>query len=112
MKNDNETKIRYIMLTQMKGLGPVTQNALIDACGGINKCFEVDYEDLAGSEYSKKIGGKRISSFVLQRKDDTIRHRAEGILNNSIRAGIDIVVKEDRAFPYRFKNIDDIPIVL
>ncbi len=36
---DRENKIKYIMLTQIKGLGPVSQNALLDICGSIDNCF-------------------------------------------------------------------------
>ncbi len=110
--SDNETKLRYIMLTQMKGLGPVTQNAMLNICGSINKCFSVDYDTLAGSDAAKRIGVKRISSFILQRDDEGIRRRAEEILKKSFSLGISIVTREDDIFPVRFKNIDDMPVVL
>lgn len=112
MAISDEVKIKYIMMTQMKGIGPVTQNAILEVCGGIDKCFEVDPDDLAGCEYSKKIGNKRISSFISQRKDGNIRRRAEEILSSAYESGVDIVVKEDVLFPDRFMNIEDIPVVL
>ena len=112
MAVNDETKIRYIMMTQMKGIGPVTQNALLDVCGGIDRCFEVDYEDLVSSDEAKKIGGKRIGSFILQREDEDVRRRAEEIFKNSVSLGISIVTREDERFPVRFRNIDDMPIVV
>lgn len=110
--SNDEIKLRYIMLTQMKGLGPVTHNALLDICGGIDKCFSVDYDDLANSDAAKRIGLKRIGSFVLQREDKDIRRRAEEILDNSVSLGISIVTCEDECFPVRFRNINDVPVVL
>ena len=112
MKTNDETKIRYIMLTQMRGLGPVTHNALLDVCGGIEKCFELDYDDLTDSEYAKRIGIKRIGSFMLQRNDESIRHLAEEIVEKSDALGISIITREDADFPDRFRNIDDMPVVL
>ncbi|WP_207637674.1 DNA-processing protein DprA [Butyrivibrio sp. WCD3002] len=100
------------MLTLMKGVGPVTQNALLDSCSCINNCFEACYDDLVSLYTAKLIGKKKISSFIEQRQDMDIRNRAEEILEVSRTLGIDVVTREDVAFPVRFKNISDIPVVL
>ena len=99
-------------MTQMKGIGPITQHALLDVCGGIDKCFEVDYYDLTISDDAKKIGIKRIDSFIQQREDEKIRRCSEEIMNKSVDLGISIVTPEDEEFPVRFRDIDDMPVVL
>ncbi len=108
----DEIKIRYIMLTMMKGLGPVAQNALLDVCGNINGCFEAGYDDIVYADDTKMIGEKKISSFVLQREDKGLRTQAEELLETSKSLGISIVTREDISFPDRFKGIKDMPVVL
>ena len=113
MKGFGEEKIiRYIMLTQMKGLGPVTQNALLDACGGIDKCFEMEHDAFYDTDVAKKVGEKRISLFLYQRNDEGIRRLSEGILEECVIKGISIATREDVSFPDRFRNIPDMPILL
>ena len=108
----DEIKIRYIMLTLMKGLGPVAQNALLDVCGDITNCFEYGYDDLVCADGVNAIGKKKISSFVLQREDKSLRSQAEELVEISKSLGVDIVPREDISFPDRFKDIKDMPVVL
>ena len=108
----DEIKIRYIMLTLMKGLGPVAQNALLDICGNVTNCFEVSYDDIICADDMKLIGKNKISSFVLQRKDMALRSHAEELLETSKSLGIDVVTREDSSFPDRFKGIKEMPAVL
>ncbi len=110
----DEIKIRYIMLTLMKGLGPVAQNALLDICGNINDCFEASYDDLVCADEAKMkmIGKKKIGSFVFQRNDTGLRAQAKELLDISKSLGIHVVLREDRSFPERFMDIKDMPIVL
>ena len=112
MITNEETKIRYIMLTQIKGLGPVTQNTLLDLCGDINRCFDIDYDDLITADAAKQVGKKRISLFAWQREDKGIRGIAEDIFEKCNTNGIDIVTREDSRFPDRFMGIVDLPILL
>ncbi len=107
---DEEKIIRYIMLTQMKGLGPVTQNSLLDACGGIDKCFEMDHE--AFTDVAKQVGTKRISLFLYQRDDGEIRRVSWEIYKGCLEKGISISTRESIYFPDRFKDIPDMPILL
>ena len=108
----DEIKIRYIMLTLMKGVGPVAQNALLDVYGNISRCFEGGYDDLVCADGAKMIGKKKISSFILQREDAGIRAQAEELMQLSKSLGIEVVTREDFSFPERFKDIKDMPVVL
>ena len=96
----------------MKGFGPVSQNALLDICGDIDSCFCADYAELMRDDGRKLLGQKRIKSFVLQREDDRLWNLAEGILQSLELSGMDAVTAEDPAYPERFRNIKDMPIIL
>ncbi len=110
----DEKKIRYIMLSQMKGIGPVTQNALLNICGNIDKCFDAGYEELilADKAAGTGIGKKRIELFISQREDPLLKCRSEQIMKDSDLAGIDIITREDALYPGRFRSIPDIPVLL
>lgn len=108
----DETKIEYIMLTLMKGIGPVAQNALLDICGNVANCFDASYDDIICADDMKLIGKKKISLFALHRKDLDLRSRAEELLETSKSLGIDVVTREDSSFPDRFKGIKEMPVVL
>ena len=137
MTTNNETKVlHYIMLTQMKGLGSVSQNALLNALGDAGRCFENDtcgdvgrcsgnkasgiIEMCFGMEADEllipdriwRIGKSRIEAFVQQRASNDIRHRAEEILDSSLASKVCVITREDKSFPTRFQGIDDMPIVL
>lgn len=112
MKLDDEVKIRYIMLTLMKGIGPVTQNALVEICGSIETCFETGYDNFINADKLQMIGKKRIEKFINQRENSGIRIRAEEIIKKSAMSGINVITREDDSFPDRFKNIADMPVVL
>ncbi len=108
----DEIKIEYIMLTLMKGIGPVAQNALLDICGNVANCFDASYDDIICADDMKLVGKKKISLFALQRKDLDLRSRAEELLETSKTRGIDIVTREEDSFPDRFKYIKEMPVVL
>ena len=117
MRTDEETKfLRYIVLSQMKDLGPVTHNALLNICGDIGACFETDFNDLVDVELLKSnetgIGKSRLMSFTTQRKDEALWIRAEEILRSSELSGIKVITYEDIEFPKRFERIKDMPVVL
>ena len=97
----DEIKIEYIMLTLMKGIGPVAQNALLDICGNVANCFDASYDDIICADDMKLVGKKKISLFALQRKDLDLRSRAEELLETSKTRGIDIVTREEGSFPDR-----------
>ena len=96
----------------MKGFGPVTQNALLDICGDIDPLFGMGYSELISSNSGNLLGQKRIKSFVLQREDDRLWNLAEGILQSLELSGMDAVTAGDPAYPKRFRNIKDMPILL
>ncbi len=112
MMGEEDKIIKYIMLTQMDGIGPVTQNALIDLFGTIGKCFDAGYEEIRRADISNMIGRKRAASFVEQRDHVDIRNRAEQIMKDAEYSGIKVVVREDDTFPERFRKLMDMPILL
>ena len=112
MTDEENIIIRYIMLTQMNGIGPITQNALLDLFETIGECFEASYAEIIRADISNIIGRKRAASFVEQRAKVSIRNRAEQILKGAESSGIKIVVREDDVFPARFRNLTDMPILL
>ena len=113
----NEIKLlKYIVLSQMKGLGPVTHNALLKICGDIAFCFEAQYDDLVNADSlgpnKTEIVKSRIESFIDQRDDRNLWVLAEEILRSSKTSGIKVITYEDIKFPERFRNIYDMPVVL
>ena len=116
---EEKTILKYIMLSQMQGLGAVTQNALLDISGGIERCFSLGYEKLMYIDEQVcvmtargRIGKKRMGLFIAQRDDEALRCRAEMILNSSKKAGIELICREDSDYPQRFENIPDLPVLL
>ncbi len=111
---DEDRTKKYLMLSHIKGIGSVSQNALLDICGDIESCFEIGYEELvrADRNLSVRIGEKRIGIFVSQRKAPDLRFRAEEIMKSSEDAGINIITRDDIRYPDRFRSISDMPVIL
>ena len=112
MTDKKEKIIKYLMLSQIKGFGPIMLNILLDICGGATECFLFGYDELKEADKNHKIGSKRLQSFIKQRDDEDIRSRAEEILEASNQKGITIITKENSAFPERLSGINDSPILL
>ena len=108
----DEKIIKYLVLNQMQGIGPVTQNAMLDIDGGIDRCFSAEPSELFSGDILRHIGKKRMCSFISQRKDVTLWNRAESILSASEKAGIDVIIRDDDRFPRRFHGLPDTPILL
>lgn len=83
---DEEKILRYIMLTQVKGQGPVGQNRMIDQGGSILRC------DLP--------------------EDNQMRGAAEEILSACHAKGIEVITREDSRYPARFTGVPDAPVLL
>ena len=113
MKDADKTKIlKYMVLTQIKGLGAVSQKALLNICGNIENCFDAGYDDLIKADGERLIGRKRMESFTDQRNDKELWDRAEAILQLSGSLEINVITYEDIVFPDRLRNIKDVPVVL
>ncbi len=113
MKGADKTKVlKYMVLAQMKGLGPVSQKALLDIYGNVETCFEAGYDDLFKVDGARWIGRRRIESFINQRNDKTLWEQADEIIRLSESLGINVITYEDIDFPERFRVIKDVPIVL
>jgi DNA processing protein len=108
----DEKIIKYLVLNQMQGIGPVTQNAMLDIDGGIDRCFSAEPSELFSGDILRHIGKKRMCSFISQRKDVTLWNRAESILSASVNAGINVIIRDDDRFPRRFHGLPDTPILL
>lgn len=100
----------------MKGLGPITHNALINICGDIEACFEAEHDELINADSlisnETRIGKNRIGYFITQRDDSDLWIRAEEILQSSESSGIKVITHEDIEYPKRFGNINDMPIII
>jgi len=114
-----EKILKYIILSEMNGIGPVSQNALLDVCGDIDRCFMIEEHVLSLADEISRIGKKRITSFVSQRNDKVLRTKAEIILEASYKLGIDVIVREDERYPKRFVNVchdngivNDLPVLI
>lgn len=101
-----------MVLTQMKGVGQVSQKELLDICGNIETCFAAGYDDLIKADEAKLIGRRRIESFINQRNDKKLWEQADEIMRLSKSSDINVITYEDIDFPERFKSIKDVPIVL
>ncbi len=113
MGTSNEEKtIKYLVLSMMKGIGPVTQNALLDICGSIEQCFAADAEELLCRDMDNRLGRSRIRLFVSQRNDKELWSQAESTLEMTLRKGIDVILRDAEEFPQRFGGISDMPIIL
>ena len=109
--------LRYIMLTLIKGFGPVSQNRLLELCGTMEECFVIREEELLdrdgkNNRSSRALGGKLIHSFVEQRQEDELRKKAEEIQERSRKAGITLITKESSTYPDRFRSLPDMPVLL
>ncbi len=102
----------YVMLTQMKGLGPVSQNKLLEAVGGIINCFRMEEREILSICERKEIRKSRVNAFLSQRDDSDIIMRADRIINESYVCGINIIIKESEEYPLRFNGLEDTPILL
>ncbi len=108
-----EEIIKYIIFSEINGLGPISQNILLDISdNSIEKCFDLDADDLLSSDIVKKIGKKRVSLFIDGRINLNLREQAENIYSKCIEHKIRIITREDADFPKRFNGISDAPILL
>lgn len=111
-QSNEERKIEYIVMSLMKGIGPVTQNALRTACGGIGKCFSLREEEMLAFDLSMKCGRNKIRSFLAQRNDRELWERAEDIMKSCKNAAIDVITPADMRYPDRFIHVYDAPEVI
>ena len=112
----NEIAIKCIALSIMPGFGPVMQNRLISICGSVEEAFISFEEELQKRDQEKpaseRIGRKRIHGFVCNRDSDDILNKAKAIYQTCESHGIDAVTIYDDRYPQRFRNLDDMPLVL
>ncbi|SCY76479.1 DNA processing protein [Butyrivibrio sp. INlla14] len=109
---DYEKKLKYIILTLIKGVGCVSQNALLDICGNIETCFTLSKEEIHERDTLGKVGEHRIHLVSQGRENKQIRLEAEAILKDSIDKGIAVITREDNEYPKRFLGLGDMPIAL
>lgn len=109
---NEEQIIKYIVLTQMNGIGPVTQNALLDSFMDIDRCFLMDEEELLSSGCVTQIGKAKVKSFIAQRNDRELWGRAEDIIRKCTKAGIEVITRRCGRYPLRFKQLFDMPVLI
>ena len=104
--------IRYIMMTLMKGLGPVGQNRLLNACSGdIEKLFSLSEDELSGL-MRKRAGADSVRLFDSQRYSDTLLREAQAIEVLAEKSGVKLVTREMEEYPDCFRGIRDMPVLL
>ena len=110
MKCDNE-KILYIMLTQIRGLGPIGQHNVLSVMGDPARCFDNAYVVRAVLE--QEDCPKRYIDSLLRRRDESgLREKAERIIDDCDNKGITIVTAGDQDYPERFRSLPEMPKVL
>ncbi len=115
MSMDQNTEL-YVRLTLIDGIGPVTQNHLLEICGGINACFDIDIEEIA--KLDRKMHGRfrirktRLQKFGEQRNSSAVRSVAEQILLLCEKKDVNIICSNDSTYPDRFTGIPQIPVLL
>lgn len=115
MKNESDIMLKYVVLSLIPGLGPMTQNRLLDLCGGIESCFiaeENELQILDKLNSSNRIGKQKISVFVQNRYNPLIVEKAEETIQQCNDLDIGIITKQSSKHPQRFMNEDAAPIVL
>ena len=114
---DEHSTLLYIMLSQMKGIGPVSQTSLLKLCGGdIKQCFEMDEEDLYRLNETlpagQRLAGTKIGAFLSGRNSTEKRYEAKAVLESCKNLGISVITKEDIHYPGRFSSLPDMPCLL
>ena len=107
-----DRKTKYVMLTIMDGLGPVTANRLIESCGDIERCFELTDEEIITYVRDTGISMGLVKRFLAQRNEIVLMFRAKDIIDHAEKGGIIVVTLEDKDYPDRFSGLYDMPIVL
>lgn len=112
----NEIVKKYIILSVIPGLGPVSQNRILKLCGDIQSCFSTEEETIlrmdAAVDRDHRVGKSRIKSLVEHRGDAKVINEAERIVESCSTKGISVITAEDSRYPKRFCNLPDMPIVL
>lgn len=106
----NETLINYIMLSRVRGLGPVSANRLIRICGSAEACFSMEAVEILGK--APRTAERSISMFLRAREDPALHGEAEEIIEACLSDDIRIICREDPEYPERFKSLPDMPILL
>lgn len=117
MKEEKEEQIlKCLQLILIPGLGPVTHNQLLNACGSLDECFLMGEDEImsayAGRQEKTGLSRSRIKKFVDLRYNDEYADRAKLILEECIRKDISVITRLDEKYPVRFNGISDMPIVL
>lgn len=112
----DHTRELYVQLSLIDGIGPVSQNRMLQICGGIDACFEMDVNDIMELDRKEpcefRIGKARLQKFAEQKKSVEVRSASEQILSLCDKKDIDIICSCDVAYPERFTGIPQIPVLL
>lgn len=113
---DDEIFLKYIQFSIIPGLGPVSQNRLLNICESLERCFELSFEELLArcnsAEKGVRISENRIRSFVDQRNSPSIKEKAQAVLDACHKKNVEIVTLEENRYPARFKTLSGMPVVL
>ncbi|KZL89734.1 DNA-processing protein DprA [Clostridium magnum] len=102
---DNINYLYYIWLTQIKGVGPIIGQKLMDRFKSPKAIYNLTFEKLLDIEGV----GAGVAKKIIESRDLT---SAEAILKECNDKGIKITVIDDETFPQIVKQYTDTPIVL
>lgn len=111
MMDEFEKKIKYLMLSNIRGIGPVGQHKLLKILGDDWVYFD-DRIDIKSLLEARGCTRRCMELFINNRNDPVLRAEAEQIVIACDRKGIDIVTASDPVYPVRFLRIPQMPKVL
>ena len=111
---DEEVIKLYIHLSLIPGLGPVSQNALLNLAGSVEGCFELLEEELMRRyrETDRKLQPERIRMLTVARGSETLRKEASEIYERCLKADISVITSQHEQYPERFRSAPGIPVLL
>lgn len=113
---DDEVLLKYIQFSIIPGFGAVSQNRLLKICGSLESCFTLPSEQLLQrcrtAEKHLRLTENRIHSFLELRDSADIKEKAKKIVSLCHIKDVEVIPLPDDRYPWRFKNLPDMPIVL
>ena len=106
----------YVLMTLIPGLGPVTQNKLLSIFGDIKTCFNLTADQAHTVTPTEardlRMYTRAINSFFKHKDDPELAKKAAEIVETSCKRNIHLITRETPAYPRRFANLPDLPILL
>ena len=106
----------YVLMTLIPGLGPVTENKMLNIFGDIKSCFRLSADQASTVTFAEardlRMYNRAINAFFKHKDDPELAKKAAEIVEASIKQNIQLITRESSAYPHRFTNLHDTPILL